>query len=314
MGHSSPQRIASLLSSATEMLYALGAGDRVVAVSHECDYPPQVRFKPRVTFSHVDPAADSPQIDQQVRQLLAAGEPLYSVDREQLEALCPELIVTQSQCDVCAVRYADVAALVQSSPVLRQAVLVDLNPRSLEDVLADMQRLGQAVGISQQADDVVGRLRQRIAAITDRTAGRDEAASPRVAFVEWIQPLMLGGNWMPELIAMAGGRPSYPAQAGHPSEYSTWEAFCRSDPDVIVIAPCGFDLQRTTQEAQRLRTWPGWQQLAAVRKSRVYVCDGNAYFNRSGPRLVDSLEMLAHLIEPSVFAPPAGPRAWAAFC
>jgi iron complex transport system substrate-binding protein len=298
------QRIASLISSATEMLYALGLGDRVVAVSHECDYPAAVRTRPRATRTTIAPEASSGQIDEQVRRLIEQGRPLYEIDRALLTELRPDLIVTQAQCDVCAVRYADVLDAVRDTPELKHAQVVALNPQSLEDVLADLVRLGEAAGCPEAAAACVMQLRQRVAAVECRTLPLTPEQRPRVACIEWISPLMIAGNWMPQLIELAGGQQSL-AQAGRHSGYISWNVVRQFDPQVIVVSPCGFDLPRTLAEIPPLSRLDGWNDLSAVREGRVFALDGNAYFNRSGPRLVDSLQLLAHALHPELFKPPA---------
>jgi iron complex transport system substrate-binding protein len=297
-------RIASLLSSATEMLYALGLGDAVVAVSHECDYPRDVAGRPRATFSRVDSSASSAAIDEQVKQLAALGEPLYDIDRALLRALRPDVIVTQAQCDVCAVRYQDVIDFVASEPLLAATRVVALNPTSLEDVLRDIERLGEAANVAAQSARVVSGSRQRIDAVERMTRQLGNADRPRVAIIEWIEPLMLAGNWTPQLVALAGGADSLTI-AGRHSVYNSWLDVVAFDPEVLVVAPCGFDLPRTLIEARDISNWSGFADLSATRARRVWAVDGNAYFNRSGPRLVESLEILAHLFHPQRFGVPA---------
>ena len=293
------RRIASLLSSATEILFALEAGDRVVAVGHECDYPPAVADLPRVTFSLVDSANDSATIDEQVKQLATAGDALYGVDDKQIVELAPDVIVTQSQCDVCAVRYQDVLDLVERTPELRGTPVVALNPTSLEELCADIRRVGTAIGSDAVAERLVGTLDTRVKAVAKTAASLAKTHRPRVACVEWIEPLMLGANWMPQMVNLAGGQ-NVISEAGH-STYSTWDTVLDFDPEVIVVMPCGFDLERAIAESGPLLQRTGWAGLSAVQQGRVYAVDGNAYFNRSGPRLVDSLEILAHLIHPQHF-------------
>jgi iron complex transport system substrate-binding protein len=307
-----PRRIVSLLSSATEILYALGLGDRVAAVSHECDYPPAVLHKPEVTFSHVQSAAPSGAIDQQVRSLSEAGLPLYQIDVELLAALRPELIVTQAQCDVCSVRYADVLAAVAAQPALRDTTVLALNPQSLSDILADVERVGVAAGCPDRAAEVSEKLSARVARVRDATAGLSESQRPRVACIEWIEPLMLAANWVPEIVELAGGK-NLLSQAGRHSTYTAWSDLAELDPQRILVMPCGFDLPRTIAESAALARLPGWKTLSAVRGSRVFAVDGSAYFNRSGPRIVDSLEILAHLVHPQRFGPPQGVDANAAW-
>lgn len=291
-------RIASLISSGTEIIYALGLGDAVVAVSHECDYPPAVAQLPRVTLSNVDSLAASGEIDEQVKELSNGGTALYEIDRDALIRLRPDVIITQAQCDVCAVRYQEVLDLVQSAPELSHTRVIALNPQSLGDVFQDMLRAGEALDACQAAEHVVAQLRSRIAAVRDRTRSLPR---PRVACIEWIEPLMLAANWTPELIDIAGGHCPL-ATAGAHSTYSSWDDVLAFDPEVLVVAPCGFDLPRTIREAAVIAAWPHFNRLSAVRQGRVYAADGNAYFNRSGPRLVESVEILVHLFHPDTFS------------
>jgi iron complex transport system substrate-binding protein len=298
-----PNSIVSLLSSATEMLFALGLGNRVVAVSHECDWPAEATQRPRATFSRVDSSQGSGAIDDQVKAMLASGETLYGIDAALLADLQPDLIVTQAQCDVCAVRYADVVDLVSSIPALTNTKIVALNPMSLADVLNDIRQVAEAAGVAVRGEEVVAQLSHRIAKIQRATESLSLGERPRTALIEWTNPIMLAGNWMPELLALAGGQCSLTAAGSH-SGYITWDKIVAFDPEVIVIAPCGFDLPRSLAEAASLPALEAWKNLSAVRRNRVYVADGNAYFNRSGPRLVDSLEILAHLLHPERVPPP----------
>jgi iron complex transport system substrate-binding protein len=295
-----PLRIASFLASGTEIICGLGLQDRLVAISHECDFPAKITDRPRVTFTRLDSHAASGQIDVQVRQLLAEGAPLYEIDVPQITALHPDLIVTQAQCDVCAVKYEDVLTLVRQEPALNATRVVSLNPQSLEDVFRDIERVGQAVDRVSRAREYVDELQARIEAVRSKTAKLSAQERPRVACVEWIEPLMLAANWMPEIIDLAGGVQPF-SIAGHHSTYNEWQQVVDFDPQVIVVMPCGFDLARTVIEAQTMARVPGWAGMSAVRAKRVYGVDGNAYFNRSGPRIVDSLEILAHLLHPQLF-------------
>lgn len=292
-------RIVSLLSSATEMLYAVGAGPEVVGISHECDYPAEVSAKPRVTFTHVVATAASGEIDRQVQQLLAAGRPLYEIDVDLLVRLRPDLIVTQAQCDVCAVRYEDVVDAVGREPSLRGVPVVSLNPMRIGDVLDDVLRIGEAVGRRENAARCIAELQGRIDTVRMRCGNLPTAEKKRTACIEWIDPPMMAGNWMPELIDWAGGVQPL-SVVGHHSTYTPWDDVVRFDPEVIVIMPCGFGLDRTIAEAKRLTEFAHWHELRAVQKGRVYAVDGNSLFNRSGPRLVDSLELLASLLHPEL--------------
>ena len=302
-------RIVSLLSSGTEILFALGLGELVLAVSHECDFPPAARELPRATRSWIDSSLPSGQIDDQVKLRLAAGQPLYDLDAELICRLAPDLVVTQAQCDVCAVRHADVVDLVRARPELRSAGVVALNPQSLDDVLADIGRIGRAAEAASAAEALIESLRRRIDCIASRTAKLPEAARPRVVCIEWVEPLMAAGNWTPGLIDLAGGRSGL-AVPGRHSGYISPDELSEFDPEVLLIAPCGFDLARSRQEAARLAQLPGFGELSAVKTGRAFVLDGNAYLNRSGPRLVESLEILAHLIQPQLFGPPPLAGAW----
>ena len=298
----SPQRIVSLLSSATEILCELGLAGRVVAVSHECDHPPDVLEKPRVTVAHVDSARDSGAIDRQVKQLSAAGAALYDIDRDRLRELAPDLIITQAQCDVCAVKLDDVLEFTANEPRLRGTEVIALNPASLVDVFADISKIGEATGRTDQAARLVAALEARVDRVRSKTAALVDAQRPRVACMEWIEPLMLAANWTPQLIAWAGGRAGLAAAGAH-SVCHGWDEVCAYDPEVVIVAPCGFDLDRTVSEAESIAARSGWHDLAAVRNDRIFAVDGNAYLNRSGPRLVDSLEIVAHLLHPQTFAP-----------
>ncbi|MBI3838807.1 MAG: ABC transporter substrate-binding protein, partial [Planctomycetia bacterium] len=220
-----------------------------------------------------------------------------------LAALEPDLIITQAQCDVCAVRYEDVVSAVRDSPALRHTRILALDPRSLDDVFNDIVRIGAATGVEQAAHRVLAQLHARVEAVRAKTASLPCAQRPRVACLEWIDPPMLAANWTPGLIEMAGGEPGLTVGGCH-STYANWEQIVAYDPQVIVIMPCGFNLERAIVEAQVLPGIAGWRQLSAIRNCRVFATDGNAYFNRSGPRLVDSLEILAHLFHPELFAPP----------
>jgi len=291
------------LASGTEILYALGLGSRVVAVSHECDYPPDAARKPRVTRSFIA-ARTSGQIDAQVRVLLADGQPLYEVDSAALAALAPDLIVTQAQCDVCAVKYEDVLALVEAEPALAETRVVALNPMTLDGIFADILLIAEATGRRASGEHYVAELRRRVAAVSAKTVALAPDERPRVAAIEWIDPLMLAAHWMPGLIELAGARQPL-ITGGQHSAYNRWEEVVAYDPHVILVMPCGFDLARAAAEADLLRALPGWETLRAVHDARVFAVDGNAYFNRSGPRIVDSLEILAGLAHPELFGLPA---------
>jgi iron complex transport system substrate-binding protein len=297
-----PHRIASLLPSATEILFSIGLGDRVVAVSHECDDPPEVIEKPKATFSNIDGSLSSRMIDTAVQENLQSGRPLYGIDVPLLKALQCDLIVTQSQCDVCAVNYDDVLAAVDRLGGSLSVPIIALSPQSLRDIFRDIVSVGLACGEQRAARSYTAKLRRRVEAVADQLRPLTEAERPRTVLIEWLDPLMLSGNWMPEVLALAGGRCPL-LEVGDPSAYIRWEQIVAFDPEVVVICPCGFDLPRTCLEANELTSLPGWSSLMAVRNNRVFAVDGNAYFNRSGPRIVESLEILAHLLHPTRIDP-----------
>jgi iron complex transport system substrate-binding protein len=308
-------RIVSLLSSATEILFALGLGDQVVAISHECDYPPEATKLPRATRSLVDSSQPSQAIDEQVKRLMAEGAALYDIDRELIRDLRPDLIVTQAQCDVCAVRYQDVVDFVAAERALATTQIVALNPLSLDHVFRDVLRVGRAAGVETEAIDAYfDSLLKRRLRVHLGTRAFSDTERPRVVIIEWTEPLMTAGNWTPELVREAGGQ-SLLATAGQHSGYVEWTDIVAARPGVLVVAPCGFNLERSMLEARRLVELPGYRDLPAVASGRAFVVDGNAYLNRSGPRIVESLEILAYLIRPDRFDVPSGElaerKAWA---
>ncbi|HEX9372664.1 MAG TPA: cobalamin-binding protein [Roseiflexaceae bacterium] len=297
-------RIVSLLPSATEIVYALGLGDALVGVTHECDYPANTRSKPIVTRSLIDHAgATSEEIDQAVRQQLGDGLSLYALDHAQLAQLAPDLILTQALCEVCAVSFGEVERAVRdvSDEFGRIAPRVlSLEPNGLDDILATIRLVGAATGSAGAAGALVDSLRGRIERV--RAAAASVKRRPRVACIEWLDPIYGPGHWLPELVELAGGQPGL-GTAHADSRRIAWGDVIAFAPEAIVVTPCGFDLASTVAEALRvLPSRTGWDALPAVRHRRVYAVDGNAYFSRPGPRIVDSLELLAELIHPEIFA------------
>ncbi|MDG2383003.1 MAG: cobalamin-binding protein [Pirellulaceae bacterium] len=295
-------RIASLISSATEILFGLGLDEQTVAISHECDYPPQWRRKTRLTVSHIDSSRPSAEINKQVQQFTETSSALYGVDLPTLLTLKPDLIITQDQCEVCAVPLDDVLQIVNSHPELQDTHVLTMNPISVSDVLNDIARIGKATDTSAQATSWIGQLQSRIHTVRGITENIPQASRPRTLCIEWVDPVMLAANWTPELIEWAGGINGL-TKGGQHSQWCDWKQIIEFNPDLIIVSPCGFDLSRTLIEAQTLQTQPGWQKLNAVKTNRVFAVDGNAYLNRSGPRLVDTLEILASLFHASVFPP-----------
>jgi iron complex transport system substrate-binding protein len=290
-------RVASLIASATEIVAALGARDLLVARSHECDFPADVAALPAITAPKLDIARPSGDIDRQVKALLEQALSVYRVDAEALRALAPDVVVTQTQCEVCAVSQSDVEAALADWTGTRPRI-VSLAPNGLQDVFADIDRVAAALDLAETGRAVTARMRARIDAVAQRASTL--RARPRVAAIEWIEPLMAAGTWVPELIASAGGVNLF-GEAGRHSPWMAWRDLVAADPDVILVLPCGFDIARSVQEMPALTARPEWPRLRAVETGAVFVADGNQYFNRPGPRLADSLEILAELLHPDAF-------------
>lgn len=299
-------KIASLLPSATEIVCALGLGESLVGVSHECDFPPEVVGRPILTEPKIDPTGDSSSIDAAVRRLVRDGLSVYRIKTDVLERLQPDLIVTQEHCEVCAVPYHEVVAATRQL-LHDSARIVSLKPTRLADIFDDLQRVADAAGCSDAGIELTGRLRARLDAIRRRAAAVH--SRPRVACIEWLEPLMVAGNWIPELVELGGGTYELVPPGGH-SPTISWDDLVAYAPDVVIIMPCGFKLPQTQRELPRLTAHSEWQQLQAVRNRRVYAVDGNAYLNRPGPRIVESAELLAGLIQPGFFANKIPPQSY----
>jgi iron complex transport system substrate-binding protein len=290
-------RIVSLIASATEIVCALGLEERLLGRSHECDYPSSVLRLPVCTEPKFDVHGSSGQIDQRVKAVLQESLSVYRVHTDLLKRLRPEVIVTQTQCEVCAVSLQDVERAL-GEWLQERPRTVALAPNALADVWTDIQRVADALNVASRGEELVKQLQARMTAVADKA--RSLADRPTVACIEWIEPLMAAGNWMPELVEMAGGVNLF-GKAGEHAPWLTWDELRHGDPDVIVMLPCGFDIPRTYQEMSALARQLGWANLRAVRAGRVYLTDGNQYFNRPGPRLVESLEILAEVLHPHSF-------------
>lgn len=294
MASSSTLRIVSLIPSATEIVAFLGLTDALVGRSHECDYPPEVQALPVCTAPKFSPEGTSLEIHDRVTNLLQSALSVYQVKTEVLQELRPTHILTQAQCEVCAVSLSDVeqavAELVESRPQI-----ISLQPNTVADIWADIEQVGEKLAVS--AVEGIMTLEQRVNTCISQTQVLATDDRPTVACIEWIEPLMAAGNWIPELVQGAGGTNLFGVVGEH-SPWLKWEDLIAANPDVIVIMPCGFALDRTRQEALQLTQHLQWQELQAVKTGRVYVTDGNQYFNRPGPRLVDSLEILAEILHP----------------
>jgi iron complex transport system substrate-binding protein len=299
-------RVVSLIASSTEIVCALGQESQLVARSHECDHPPSVRRLPAVTEPKFAVEGTSYQIDERVKAIVREGLSVYRVDAERLRALAPDVILTQSQCEVCAVSLRDVEAAVCDwiGPGPR---VVSLEPNALADVWRDIARVATALGVEARGAALVAELQARLERLAERT--RALPSRPTVACIEWVEPLMSAGNWMPELVERAGGVNLFGVAGAH-SPTMSWQELAARDPEVIVLLPCGFDLARTRRDLPLFAARPEWAQLRAVRDGRVYLTDGNQYFNRPGPRLVESAELLAELLHPEAFAPAHRGDGW----
>ncbi|MEH2264751.1 cobalamin-binding protein [Nostoc sp.] len=290
-------RIVSLIPGGTEILAALGLVNAIVGRSHECDYPPEIVNRPICTQARLDSNASSSQIHNDVNNLLQSALSIYEIKTDVLEQLQPTHILTQDQCDVCAVSLHEVekavATLIDSKPQI-----ISLQPNILKDVWADIERVGNTFEVDSVK--VLENLEARVKICQQRIQGLSLHEQPTVACIEWIDPLMVAANWIPELVNLAGGHSLF-SVIGKPSPILPWETLLTTNPDVIVFMPCGFDLNRTRQEAKLLTQRPEWEKLHATQAGRVYITDGNSYFNRPGPRLVDSLEILAEILHPEIF-------------
>jgi iron complex transport system substrate-binding protein len=317
-------RIVSLLPSATEILYALGAGDQVVGITHECDFPPEAAGKPALIKPRVDPTAAPAEIDRQVSELVARGESIYAVDADLLASLAPDLIVTQDLCHVCAASPDDLATAL--SRFSRPPRVLTLTPHSLDDVWQDIIRAGDATNTRPRAESLAAELKatvQAVASITALTNVRASSAAqaaasaapqtvarsairPRVACLEWLDPLYVGGHWVPEMVAIAGGEDVL-GRAAHPSFKVSADDVAQSNADVIVVMLCGYNAKRNAAEFQSAKIPQSWQNLPAIRNRRIFAVDANSHFSRPGPRLADGVELLAHLFNPqrSQAHPPA---------
>lgn len=301
MTSGSAPRIVSLIASSTEIVHALGMGRFMVGRSHECDHPSSVRDLPVCTGPKFETDGSSYEIDQRVKAIVQESLSVYKVYADVLDRLKPTHIITQAQCEVCAVSLKDVEEAA-CELICSQPHIVSLQPDCLEDVWTDIGKVGNALQIADQAEELISALKKRIETIRTESAevAKKVGKKPRVAVIEWIDPLMAAGNWMPELVELAGGENLF-GLAGKHSPWMQWEDVVEKDPDVIIVTPCGFGNERTLQEMHLIAEKPGYAGVKAVKENHVYVADGNRYFNRPGPRLVDSLEMMAEMIYPAHF-------------
>ena len=289
-------KIYSFIPSATEMLFALGLGDQLCGVTHECDYPPEARGKPVAIRSLMDTSRMSQrEIDEMVVESMSHGHGLYTIDKALLRENPPDVVITQELCDVCSVSLRDVLSTI--SDLSKSCQVVSLKPRGLSGVLEDILTVGKACGAEPAAEGLVTSLEARIRGVRERAEGLDR---PRVFCVEWFDPVFASGHWVPEMVRIAGGEDSL-GLAGRDSRKIPWELVVAYDPEVLVLMPCGFDVGRTAEDVPLLAKNQGWASIAAVRAGAVFATNGSAYFSRPGPRLVEGLELLSRMIHPEVF-------------
>ena len=287
-------RIVSLIPSATEMVHALGLGDQLVGISHDCDFPPTVRRHPVVTRSFIPAGASSGEIDRKVRDLRGGSLPLYALDVEALEELRPDVILTQALCTVCAVSEEEVHVAARRLPGPPQ--VVNLEARTFREVLDGILLVARTAGVEARGCELMEALSERAERVAARSSARQRVP---IAFIEWLDPPFACGHWNPELVAMAGADDPH-GRVGEPAQVIGWDAVAASRPALIFVAACGFGVDRTLEDLPELTRMPGWRDVPAIRDGRVYVTDGSQYFSRPGPRLVDSLEILAHAVDPDL--------------
>ena len=286
-------RIVSLLASATEIVAALGLTDRLVAISHQCDYPTEILELPVCTAPKINTTGSSYDINLSVKELVERGLSVFRVDSNKLRALSPDLIITQSQCEVCAVSERDLKDAVANWTNGRPEI-VSLRPDCLLDVWRDISNVALAAGVEKTGANLITALKKKMQLVVDRATGLRNR--PLVACIEWIEPLMFAGNWVPEIVNIAGGIDLF-GKAGHHSEWSEYEELYSKDPDKIIFMPCGYTIERTESELKELIQHNKWNNLKAVKEGQIYLTDGNQYFNRPGPRLLDSIKIMDDIIK-----------------
>jgi iron complex transport system substrate-binding protein len=301
-----PLRIISLLPSATEIVCALAGADLLVGRSHECDFPEEIRHLPVCTRPQIDSSASSVEIDGQVKGKLEQALSIYEVDVEQLKALRPDLIITQAQCEVCAVSLEQVEQALGDWTSQRPHIL-SLSPKKLADIWDDVRAVGKALDLPDEGKEALKALKLRVVTIIERACMIKK--KPTVACIEWLEPLMAAGNWVPELVDLAGGQNLF-GEAGKHSPWMEWSELTARNPDIIILMPCGFDIARTQSELSVLSAHAEWSKLKAVKERQVFIVDGNQYFNRPGPRIVDSMEILAEILHPKQFGSEHAGKGW----
>jgi iron complex transport system substrate-binding protein len=291
------KRIISLLPAATEIVCALGLEQNLVGRSHECDFPESVKNLPVCSEANFADDLSSLEIDTKVKEILTEALSIYTVNREVIKELAPDVVITQAQCEVCAVSLKDVEDALDSY-LEKESRIISLQPNRLDDIFEDIKAVSQALDVTDTGNVLVEDLQERVDIIRHKL--KYVESRPTVACIEWLEPLMVSGNWIPEVVSTAGGS-SILAEAGKHSPFVKWEDIQQANPDVIVVMPCGFSIGRTMKEMNILLVLPGFADLSAVKNNQLYITDGNQYFNRPGPRIVDSIEIVAEIIHPKLF-------------
>ncbi len=291
-------KIISLLPAATEIVCALGLEANLVGRSHECDFPETVKQLPVCCEANFPDGLSSAAIDVKVKEILADALSVYSVKREVVKQLAPDVVITQAQCEVCAVSLKEVEEALENY-LDKEARIISLQPNSLDDIFNDIKTIADGLNATEAGNNLLEELRERVDIIRHKLKFIEN--KPTVACIEWLEPLMLSGNWVPDLVSIAGGTSVLTATGKH-SPYVEWDDIRLQDPDILVVMPCGFPIHRTLKEIDLLLQLPGFSELKAVKNNRVYIADGNQYFNRPGPRIVDSIEILAEIINPKQFS------------
>jgi iron complex transport system substrate-binding protein len=293
----SSQRIISLLPAATEIVCALGFEKNLVGRSHECDFPLSVKQLPICSEANFADNLSSLAIDKKVKELLSDALSVYTVNRKKIKQLAPDVVITQAQCEVCAVSLKEVEEALENY-LDKQASIISLQPNSLEDIFNNIREVADSLSVIEKGDKLIEDLNERVNIVRHKLKFIDN--KPTVACIEWLEPMMVSGNWVPELVDISGGI-SLLAEAGQHSPFIQWVDIQLQDPEIIVVMPCGFSIERTLREIDILLQLPGFSELKAVKNNRLYIADGNQYFNRPGPRIVDSIEILAEIIHPKQF-------------
>jgi len=291
------KKIVSLLPSCTEIICKLGFREHLVGISHECDYPNSISGLPVLTKARLSPEGTSIEINQSVTALLQSGLSVYDVDASLLKSLSPDIIVTQAQCEACAVSLDQVQDIV-SNWTLNQTEIISLEPNTLNEVWLDFDIIAKTLDSSESYSILKSEINERFKLLKDKLHGTEQ--KPTVLCIEWIEPIMVAANWVPELVGFAGGR-NVMSVSGTDSKFCSWDEIKKTNPDIIIMMPCGFGIKRTLEDLHFLQNIKGWEELKAVKENKVFVVDGNNYFNRPGPRLVDSAEILAEIIHPEIF-------------